>query len=79
MYAYLKPGVSMFHDNGGGLRYDETYGEADIVCDSEEIEVGEETICTLSFTESQNPDWLQDSHWNFNGTRVAIWPSQTHC
>lgn len=78
IYAYLKPGVSIMDDDGVGLRYDEAYGEADIVCDDSEIEVGEETTCTLSFTERSNPDWLQDSHWNFNNTSVAIWPSQTH-
>ncbi|MGO1543150.1 MAG: hypothetical protein ACTHXA_02300 [Gulosibacter sp.] len=76
LYASLTPGVSMT-DEDGNFRYDEAYGRADIACEADELEVGEQTVCTLSYIENSHPEWLQDSYWVMHFWAVGTWPSQT--
>lgn len=76
LHASLVPGVSIM-DERGRLRYDETYGDASITCPVEELAIGEETTCAVSYTERYHPDWLQDSYWRMHASEIGTWPSQT--
>lgn len=61
--------------NFGYPRHDEAYGlHTRFTCEREQLEIGESTECTVSF--SAPVDEIQDSYWIVNGRRVAAWPSQ---
>ncbi len=53
----------------------ESYGTStDIRCDQQQIAVGEQTRCTVSFAAVDSE--VVNFFWIINGLRVAAWPSQ---
>ena len=76
LHASFRPGIPIV-DDAGNFNYDETYGRTSVTCEADEIEVGEETTCLLTYKETSHPEWLQNSYWSMHGTYMGMWPSQT--
>ncbi|MFI8977223.1 hypothetical protein ACIGO9_30370 [Nocardia asteroides] len=56
-------------------RHDEVYGgDVSVKCDKEPATVGDIAHCTISF--DAQPDEIQNSYWQINGSSMAAWPGQ---